>query len=85
MKNELLKCIKNEIDDCEVYLNDINEDGQKFEAIVISKLFNNIPLVKQHQIVMRSLKKKFDKDIHALTLKTFTPEKWVKERKKYNI
>lgn len=85
MKDKLLKCIKDELANCSVYLNDINNDGQKFEAIVISKAFENLSLVKQHQIIMKALKTKFDSDIHALTLKTFTPEKWAKEKINYNI
>ena len=51
-------------------------DGQHFEAIVISDIFIGLPLVKQHQLVMNSLKEQFKERVHALALKTTTPEKW---------
>ncbi len=51
-------------------------DGQHFEAIVISDIFVGMPLMKQHQLVMNSLKEQFKERVHALALKTTTPEKW---------
>ncbi|MBT3888622.1 MAG: BolA/IbaG family iron-sulfur metabolism protein, partial [Nitrosomonadaceae bacterium] len=34
--------------------------------------------VQQHQLVYRALGKKMEQEIHALSMKTLTPEQWVK-------
>lgn len=64
-----------------VYVHD--PDGEHFEAFVISASFNGVPLIKQHKLVMNALKERFATDVHALGLKTFTPEKWEKSQSKY--
>jgi len=58
-------------------------DGEHFEAMVISPDFQGMPLIKQHKLVMNALKERFATDVHALGLKTFTPEKWEKNKSKY--
>ena len=62
----------------QVIVRDPMNDGAHFEATVISDSFVGMPLVKQHRQVMQSLKDAFAGDIHALSLKTYTPEKWAK-------
>ncbi|MCB1073039.1 MAG: BolA/IbaG family iron-sulfur metabolism protein [Chlamydiia bacterium] len=52
------------------------KDGLHFDAIVISSLFSGKSLVEQHQMVMAPLKELFDSKLHALSLKTYTPEEW---------
>jgi stress-induced morphogen len=74
--------IQKAIPDAEVYVVDPNQDGEHFHAVVISPSFSGLPLVRQHRMVMNSLKDAFAGDVHALGLKTFTPEKWKKEQKK---
>lgn len=69
----------------QVYVVDPQQDGQHFEAIVISPDFDGMPLVRQHQRVMKSLKEKFETSVHALGLKTFTPSKWDEEKHQYPI
>ena len=66
-----------------VYVADPHNDGEHFEAIVIDEQFNNISLVKQHQLVMNALKEKFATTVHALALKTFTPQKWDEQKHNY--
>ena len=79
IKKEIIKAIP-----CaEIHILDPRNDGIHLEAIVISKTFQNIPLFKQHQLVMNSLKDFFATSLHALGLKTFTPEKWELEKEKY--
>ena len=60
----------------EVKVRDPMNDGAHLEATVISECFVGTSLVDQHRQVMKSLKIKFSGDLHALTLKTYTPEKW---------
>ena len=52
-------------------------DGEHFEAIIISPEFEGKTRVKQHQIVYGALQAELATEtIHALSLKTYTPETW---------
>lgn len=52
-------------------------DGQHFEAVIISPDFAGKTIVKQHQIVYGALQAELASEaIHALSLKTYTPETW---------
>ena len=52
-------------------------DGEHFEAIVISPDFAGKTRVKQHQMVYQALQAEITSEaIHALSLKTYTPETW---------
>jgi acid stress-induced BolA-like protein IbaG/YrbA len=73
---EIKRSIEQAVPQAIVYVLDPLHDGQHLQAIVISPVFAGMLLVKQHQMVMRPLKDAFQGAVHALTLKTFTPEKW---------
>ena len=60
----------------QVIVRDPMNDGAHLEATVISESFLGKSLVNQHRQVMQSLKKSFAGDLHALALKTYTPEQW---------
>ena len=52
-------------------------DGQHFEAIIVSPDFAGKTRVKQHQLVYGALQSELASEtIHALSLKTYTPEAW---------
>ncbi|MGF1589228.1 MAG: BolA family protein [Pleurocapsa sp.] len=52
-------------------------DGQHFEAVIISPDFAGKTRVKQHQMVYSALQAEMASEtIHALSLKTYTPETW---------
>ncbi|MBU6460779.1 MAG: BolA/IbaG family iron-sulfur metabolism protein [Proteobacteria bacterium] len=59
------------------------EDGQHFEAVIVSELFKDLPMVAQHQAVYRALGERMRAEIHALSMQTYTPESW-SERQKIN-
>ncbi len=50
-------------------------DGRHFEAIVISSEFSGKIMLEQHRLVYAGLGEKMEV-IHALSLKTYTPEQW---------
>lgn len=52
------------------------EDGQHFEAVVVSPQFVGKNMVQQHQLVYKALGDRMRQEIHALSLRTFTPEAW---------
>ncbi len=60
-------------------------DGQHLQAIVISETFAGMPLIKQHQMIMKPLKDTLAHSVHALGLKTFTPEKWETVKDLYGL
>lgn len=81
---EIQKTIEGAVAGATVHVLDPMNDGQHLQAIVISPTFSGMPLVKQHQMVMRPLKEAFQA-VHALGLKTFTPEKWDEVRGQFGL
>ena len=55
---------------------EVNGDGQHFEAIIVSAEFRGKNRVQQHQVVYRALGERMREEIHALSMKTLTPEEW---------
>jgi acid stress-induced BolA-like protein IbaG/YrbA len=51
-------------------------DGRHFEAVIVSALFRGKPKVRQHQLVYAALGDRMREEIHALSMKTLTPEEW---------
>ncbi len=51
-------------------------DGRHFQALIVSAKFSGLMRVAQHQLVYKALGDAMDSDIHALTMRTLTPEEW---------
>ena len=51
-------------------------DGVHFEALVVSSQFSGLSRVNQHRLVYKALAGKMEAEIHALALKTMTPEEY---------
>ncbi len=54
------------------------EDDNHFQLVVVSDRFDGKSMVEQHQLVYQALGGAMDEAIHALALRTFTPEQWSK-------
>ncbi|MGL5509719.1 MAG: BolA family protein [Microcoleaceae cyanobacterium] len=68
--------IKAELPDAQVKVEDLG-GGDHLQATVVSEQFVGKTLVKQHQMVYKAVNSILvSQDIHALTLKTYTPEQW---------
>lgn len=53
----------------------------KYEAIVISEIFADMSMVKEHQMVYATVKPQIASgELHALSIKAFTPDEWEKEQ-----
>ena len=53
----------------------------KYEAIVVSESFADLSMVKEHQMVYATVKSQIASgELHALSIKAFTPEEWEKEK-----
>jgi len=59
----------------------VDGDGTHFQAVVISPAFAGLSMVKQHQLVYRALGDRMKSEIHALAIRTFTPEEWEQAEK----
>ncbi len=52
-------------------------DNVHFYITVVSSLFEGMMKIKQHRMVKDLFSEQFaDESIHAMSLKTYTPEKW---------
>ena len=51
-------------------------DGQHFQAIIVSKEFEGRSRVQRHQLVYAALGERMREEIHALSMKTLTPQEW---------
>ena len=75
--NQVEMMIKAKLPDAQVKVNDLTGGGDHLEAIVVSSEFAGKTRVKQHQLVYSALKEAMASEaIHALALKTYTPEAW---------
>ena len=55
----------------------VQTDGQgHYEALVISEEFVGLRSLRRHQKVYATLGDRVGGEIHALALRTFTPEEW---------
>lgn len=58
-----------------VHLN-VDGDGHHFEAVVVSDVFAGKSRIQRHQMVYQTLGDRMREEIHALSMKTYTPEEW---------
>lgn len=63
----------------EVDVKDITGTGDHFEARIVSATFAGKNLIEQHQLVYAPLQDWLKTgELHALALKTYSPEQWQK-------
>lgn len=60
------------------YIKVLGDDGTHFEALIVSPAFVGKNMVQQHQLVYAALGDRMRAEIHALSMKTLTPEAWQK-------
>lgn len=63
--------------DC-TYL-EVEGDGQHFNAVIVSAVFAGKRLIERHQLVYAALGDRMREEIHALSMKTLTPEEFQKK------
>ena len=59
----------------------VKGEGDHFEAIVISEQFAGRSMVQQHQMVYATLGDRMGGEIHALALRTYTPDDWAQQHR----
>jgi acid stress-induced BolA-like protein IbaG/YrbA len=58
------------------YVKVFGDDGTHFEAVIVSSAFEGRSMIQQHQLVYGALGDRMRAEIHALSMKTYTPSKW---------
>ncbi len=74
---EIETALQKALKDTTVNVQDLTGGGDHFQVLVISSSFDGKKLVEQHQLVYAALAEALVSErIHALALKTLTPEEW---------
>jgi acid stress-induced BolA-like protein IbaG/YrbA len=80
--NELKARIEKALPGSVVEFRDTTGTGDHFEARVVSPTFVGLSMVQQHQQVYAPLQDVLATgELHALALKTYTPEQWEKVKR----
>ncbi|MEK6223674.1 MAG: BolA/IbaG family iron-sulfur metabolism protein [Thermodesulfobacteriales bacterium] len=75
--NEIKTMIENGMSNLVV---NVEGDGTHFEALIVSTEFEGKSLIERHKLVYGVLGDAMKERIHALSLKTYTPEQWESQR-----
>lgn len=54
----------------------VEGDGQHFTAVIVSPAFAGKRLIQRHQLVYAALGDRMREEIHALSMKTLTPDEF---------
>lgn len=75
---EVERLIEAGIEDAEATVSPARDahDEDHLAAVVVSPAFSGLSLVDQHQLVYEALGDRMTRDIHALEVKTYTPEEY---------
>jgi acid stress-induced BolA-like protein IbaG/YrbA len=69
--------IKAGLPDAEVQVQDLTGTRDHYQVVVVSAEFVGKRLIQQHQMVNRAVQAEMATgELHALTMKTYTPEEW---------
>lgn len=79
-KQQIIDKLKSSLDLEEVHV--MTNDGSHFQVIAIGEFFADLSRVKKQQAIYAPLAEFInDNRIHALSIKTYTPTEWQRERK----
>jgi acid stress-induced BolA-like protein IbaG/YrbA len=55
---------------------EVEGDGQHFSAVIVSNAFTGKSRIQRHQVVYGALGDRMREEIHALSMKTLTPDEY---------
>jgi acid stress-induced BolA-like protein IbaG/YrbA len=55
---------------------EVQGDGSHFDAVIVSPAFEGKRLIARHQLVYAALGERMKAEIHALSMRTLTPEEY---------
>jgi acid stress-induced BolA-like protein IbaG/YrbA len=60
---------------------EVDGDGRHWQAVIVSPTFEGKRLIARHQMVYATLGQRMHTDeVHALSMKTYTPTEWATQR-----
>ena len=59
---------------------EVRGDGAHFEAVIVCASFTGLSRVSRHQLVYGALGDRMREEIHALSMRTLTPDEWAEQR-----
>lgn len=77
--SEVERKLRDAFPDADIELEDLTGTKDHYQARIVSGAFAGKSPVEQHQLVYRALSEEMKGPIHALALKTYTPETWAKK------
>jgi stress-induced morphogen len=78
--SEIEKILKEKFSDSQIAVEDLTGTQDHFQVTLVSRDFEGLSMIEQHQKVYGALQEQMKEAIHALTLKTYTPEAWEKAK-----
>ncbi len=76
--NQVEELIKAGLPDCEVT---VTGDGSHFNATIVGEIFDGMLPVKKQQLVYKTVNEYITSgELHAFTMKTYTPAEWEKAK-----
>ena len=73
---DIKKWIEQNLAESEV---EISGDGRHFDAVIVCAGFAGKTRIQQHQMVYAVLGDRMKEEIHALSMRTMTPDDWAPE------
>ncbi len=59
----------------------VTGDGTHFEATVVTSAFEGKSMLEQHRMVYATLGDRMQSEIHALSIRSYTPQQWDQARR----
>jgi stress-induced morphogen len=75
---EVERLLRARFSDAQLELLDLTGTRDHYQARVVSSAFAGRTLIEQHQMVYSALGSAMNGAIHALALKTYTPDAWAR-------
>ena len=75
---EVERLLRARFADAELSLVDLTGTRDHYQARIVSSAFDGQSLIEQHQLVYGALGSAMSGAIHALALRTYTPEAWAR-------
>lgn len=60
----------------------VDGDGHHFEAVIVSLAFAGKNRVERHRLVYAALGDRMRQEIHALSMRTLTPDEWLESQQR---
>lgn len=75
---QITRLIEAAIPDAQVEV--ISDDNTHFDAVVIASQFEHKRSLQRHQLVYAALGERMGTEIHALSIKAYTPQEWASRK-----